>query len=267
MAHHEELQNPESFPATPPERDLFLVATLRGGRIVNFRSMSNSEEIHSHEVYPVTPRNADFSLQKDVQSKKENDMGLSERPMRPVASMKVEFWHQGEKASDWKPAEGARRQNYAKRADQFGLLLLGTAVVLFAVIVLVLYLNNRSYVLKANASRETTPAAVDFYQGNHVFSEKVAAEKAAKEGHPVPGVSSVDDAVEVSLRDQMSSMSSKMEKIRSEKQEDEVPPPLPDKVPQSEILKQLKPVKAENFESTLEFNGALSKTLQPTNGK
>ena len=191
---------------------------------------------------------------------------MIKRGFTPSNPMKVEYWHQGEKAEAVVSGRRNQMHHYAKRADQFGLLLLASALVVVVVVGVALYINTKRYHYVTSEPNPTSPAVVDFYQGNYTFSQKVANEKAAKQseqGHVVHGISLVNDDLEVSLHDQMSSMSDKMEKMHSEKQMGEALPPAHDTGLKPELMMHLKPTKGENFQSPLEFNGALPKELQP----
>ncbi len=181
--------------------------------------------------------------------------------------MKVEYWHQGDKASGYqKPKPIQQSSRYAKQADQFGLMLVFLAILVSMAVGLVLYLSNKKYSGLPSSTRPTSSASVDFYQGNHVFSQKVAEEKAAKmsdQQHDAHDLYSITDDLEVSLKDQMASMTEKMEKMHLEKNIGEALPPVHDAGPKPELMTPLKPTKEKNFESPLEFNGALPKELQP----
>ena len=181
--------------------------------------------------------------------------------------MKVEYWHQGEKAEAVAVERKTRRHLYSKRADQFGLLLLASALVVVVVVGIALYINSKRYLYATSVPKPTSTAVVDFYLGEHAFTQKVATERAAKiseQGHEIHGISLVNDDLEVSLHDQMSSMSDKMERMHSEKQLGEALPPGHDTGLKPELMMHLKPTKDENFQSPLEFNGDLPKELQPS---
>ena len=182
----------------------------------------------------------------------------------PMKAMKVEYWHQGEQATERKLETNSKKKNHAKRADQLGMLLLGCALLLLVLVSVSLYLNNKRYLYSTGKVVPTSTAVVDFYQGNHAFSEKVAEEKAAKQsinGHEVHGISTVNDDLEVPLSEQMNSMSEKMKEMRSLQQADEAPPPSQDTGQKAE-LPVLKPTHDLNFKSPMEFNKDLPKSLQ-----
>jgi hypothetical protein len=214
--------------------------------------------------FSVIPRESVSTDQEEDREEKSAADMQRKHSFTPVKAMKVEYWNQGEQPMARKPELGLKKKNHAQRADQLGMLLLGCALLVVILVSVTLYLNNKNYLFSTSKVKETTSAVVDFYQGNHTFSEKVAEEKAAKEelnGHQVHGISTVNDDLEVPLSEQMSSMSEKMKKMRSLQQADEAPPPTPDTGPKVG-MGPLKPTQDANFQSPLEFNKDLPKTLQ-----
>ena len=223
--------------------------------------MGNPQEIESVDKLSVIPRESVSTDQGE-----ESAVNMQRKhSFTPVKAMKVEYWNQGEQPMARRPEVALKKKNHAQRADQLGMLLLGCALLVLILVAVTLYLNNRNYLFSTSKVNETSTAVVDFYQGNHAFSEKVAEEKAAKEvlnGHQVHGISTVNDDLEVPLSEQLNSMSKEMEKLRSEKQLGEAPPPSPDKGAKSDLLTPLKPTKDENFQAPSEFNQDLPKALQ-----
>lgn len=224
--------------------------------------MGKPQKIESIDQFSVIPREPVSTDQEEDREEAAVEM-QRKHSFTPVRAMKVEYWNQGEQPMARKPELGLKKKNHAKRADQLGLLLLGCALLVVILVSVTLYLNNKNYLFSTSKVKETSTAVVDFYQGNHAFSEKVAEEKAAKEalnGHQVHGISTVNDDLEVPLSEQMNSMSEKMAKMRKLRQSDETPP-TPDTGPKVGIA-PLKPTQDVNFQSPLEFNKDLPKNLQ-----
>jgi hypothetical protein len=232
--------------------------------------MGKPQEIENLNQFSVIPREP-VSTDKKGDQEVEPAVDLQRKhSFTPVKAMKVEYWNQGERPMAKKPEHGLNKRNHAqrashhaRRADQLGVLLLGCALLVVILVSATLYLNNKNYLFSTSKVKETSTAVVDFYQGNHAFSEKVAEEKAAKEvlnGHQVHGISTVNDDLEVPLSEQMNSMNEKMEKMRKLRETDEVPP-TPDTGPKVGMT-PLKPTQDANFRSPLEFNKDLPKNLQ-----
>ena len=222
--------------------------------------MGNLQDTESDNQLPIAPR------EPAVEGAPGELPGRHVHTFTPARGMKVEYWHHGERRSVVKKAEvsSKKRVNYAKRSDQMALLLLGSAVLIVLLVAVTLYLNNKNYLFTVSKVKESGTAVVDFYQGNHAFSAKVASEKAAKESvnaHPANGVAAVNDDLEVPLSEQMNSMSEKMKKMRSLQQSEEEAPPSQDSGPKAEI-EAIQPTKEANFQSPLEFNKNLPKGLQ-----
>lgn len=237
-----------------------MVETHHCGSILWHAMMGNFQDTESNNQLPVAPREA------AAQGSAEELAARKKHTFTPVRAMKVEYWHQGEKPSVVKKTEvsSKKRENYAKRSDQMGLLLLGSALLIVILVGLTLYLNNKNYLFTVSKVKESSTAVVDFYQGNHAFSEKVASEKAAKEvinGHQVHGIAIVNDDLEVPLSEQMNSMSEKMKKMRTLQQAEEEAPPSKDSGPKAGMA-PLQPTKPANFQSPLEFNKNLPKGLE-----
>ena len=228
--------------------------------------MANQKEIHNIELFPMT-HHIPISSDQGSDGSSEPESKMPHRhALTPVKAMKVEYWHQGEQPEqEWKSEPVVKHKQHSRRADQFGILLIVCAIVVVALVAATLYLNSKRYLLLSGTVAEPNAAVVDFYQGNHTFSQKVAEEKAAKlnPGHQIHGISAVNEDLEVPLSEQMNSMSEKMKKMRSVKQTDEPAPATPDTGPKVG-LGPLKPTKDANFQSPLEFNNALPKELQKT---
>ena len=130
-----------------------------------------------------------------------------------------------------------------------------------------LYLTNKKYALKVGEDgiQKPKPAEIDFYQGNHAFSSKVAEEKASIDGSlksDVLNVPGVNNDLEISLQEQMDSLKEKLEKMRTQKLLEEPPIPQPDKARSPEQVLGVKPTELRRFEAPLEFNSMLPKQLQ-----
>ena len=222
-------------------------------------SMTHPEEFENFDPFPVAPRTSVVPAQSDETGEVQQP---KKRQFTPVDPSKVEYWHQGEKAVASRSERFFRRKPHAKRADQFTMLLLVCSLVVLLFVLVAIYSNNRRYLFATAQPVETTTPVVDFYQGNHVFSEKVAEERAAKEsGHPVHGITTVNDNLEVPISEQMSSMDDKMEKVRIEKEAPEQLPPTPD-VGYKNVPVEVKPMNKENFQSPPDMNATLPKVLQ-----
>lgn len=228
--------------------------------------MGDPEQIDNIEPFPTVPRAPMPSSQhREGEIDRESSTILSVRhSLTPVKAMKVQYWHQGEQPEPaWKPGAPVKKSNHAKRADQLSLLLIVCALLLVGAVAVTLHFSGKRYFFTTDESKKGGTATVDFYQGNHTFSQKVAEEKAAKldQGHQIHGISTVNDDLEVPLSEQMNSMSEKMKQMRSVKQADEPAPPAHDTGPKVD-LSPLKPTKDANFQSPLEFNNTLPKVLQ-----
>lgn len=228
--------------------------------------MGDPKQINNIEPFPTLPRD---QMPSSLHQEAEGDPKAAPRvtlqhSLTPVKAMKVQYWHQGEQPEPaWNTDIPQKKSSHAQRADQLSLLLILCAVLLVGAVALALYFNGKRYFYTTDQSKKSGTAMVDFYQGNHTFSQKVAEEKAAKlgQGHQIHGISTVNEDLEVPLSEQMNSMSEKMKQMRSVKQADEPPPPARDTGPKVD-LSPLKPTKDANFQSPLEFNNNLPKALQ-----
>ena len=239
-----------------------------GGILAHTTSMVDPEQINNIEPFPAVPRDQSLSSldqEEDAVSETTSRPAI-QHSLTPVKAMKVQYWHQGEHPSpDWNSEAQPKKSSHAKRADQLSLLLIVCALLLVGAVGLTLYFSGKRYFLTTDESKKEGTAMVDFYLGNHTFSQKVAEEKAAKlgEGHQIHGISTVNEDLEVPLSEQMNSMSEKMKQMRSVKQADEPLPPTHDTGPNIGLT-PLKPTKDANFQSPLEFNNSLPKVLQKT---
>ncbi len=230
--------------------------------------MENTPETEDQrELLPIIPRASEVQLP----GKKEGDGAETDIPKRhlhgftPVKGMKVEYLQSVEQQPQRKkPVLNPKRQYHAQRADQFGMLLLGCALLIVCLVAVSLYLNNKKYLFSAGKLKPTAPAVVDFYQGNHVFLEKIAEEKAAKQmtlGHSVHGISTVNDDLEVPLSEQMSSMSEKMQKMRALQRADEASS-SPLDLGKGSNMGEIKPIHDTSFESMMEFHKDILRLLR-----
>ena len=229
--------------------------------------MGKSEEIPNIEIFPLTrriPQPVDREILGEVP-----DVAVhpKERSLTPVKKMDIEFWHQGEEASEVVPKSYSKRTDHSKRADHLGIMLAFFALIVLGLTCLGLYVNNRRYSnkLRQEVTQNTRSAEIDFYQGNHAFSSKVAEEKASIEGNlktEVLNVPGANSDLEISLQEQMDSMREKLEKMRTQKLLEEPPIPQPDKVRAPEPVLGVRPTELRRFEAPLEFNRMLPKQLQ-----
>jgi len=221
--------------------------------------MVHPEEFENFEPFPVAPRTSVGPSQGDEVGEIQP---IKKRQFTPVDTSKVEYWHQGEKAVNSKTGRFFRRKPHAKRADQFTMLLLICSLLVLLFVLVAIYSNNKRYLFATAQPVVTTTPDVDFYQGNHAFSEKVDEERAAKEAaHQVHGITAVDDNLEVPISEQMSSMDAKMEKMRIEKAAPEQLPATPD-IGYKNVPIEVKPMKKENFQAPADMNATLPKVLQ-----
>ena len=238
--------------------------------------MGIPKEIDNIEPFPTSDRAEAHSRKATAQSParmmRTEEKGVHRRrfstknSFTPSSPMRVEYWHQGDRAETIIPEKKLHRHLYAKRADDLGLLLLASALAFIVLIGIVLYIGSKKYHNTTGEPKSTSPATIDFYLGNHAFKQKVANERAAKlseTGRKVQGTSLVNDDLEVSLHDQMSSMSDKMEKMHLEQQMGESTPAEHDTGAKPDLMMHVKPTKDENFRSPLEFNNNLPKAIQP----
>ena len=233
--------------------------------------MGNPEEISNIEHFPVSPRVTRPLGNPPLDSENPSDSPLSKRSLTPSPTGDVEFWHHGERSGQIKPITNPNKSsNHAKRADQLGLALGLLTVIVLTVTIVALYLANKRYNFENAPKPKTSTPTVDFYLGNNVFSKKYKEEKEAKESlldnEALGIVATTGDDLQVSLKEQMSSMNEKLEQMRARKLNEESPLPLPEikaKVPG--IPLEVKPIELKKFESPLEFNGLLPKSIQQTN--
>ena len=85
--------------------------------------MGNLQDTESDNQLPIAPREA------AVEGAAEELPGRHVHTFTPARGMRVEYWHHREKRAAVKKTEvsSKKRVNYAKRSDQMGLLLLGSA--------------------------------------------------------------------------------------------------------------------------------------------
>jgi len=225
--------------------------------------MDETSKIPSDDQTTITPR-IDQSAGNDP---KEEKAALPARYFHtPKGKMKTEFFeHQVTESRDPVQKFSPKKGIHSKRADQFNILLLVSAVVVLIVVMVAMILNSKKYSLKKTDPRHSAEASVDFYQGNSVYSQKVEEERAAKESS-LRGRNQRDslvvDPMEITIQDQTITMNRKIEEMRAKKLKGEAQRPLPDTGPISGIPLKLKPAKIENFNTPLDLNGTLPKSLQ-----
>jgi hypothetical protein len=220
--------------------------------------MASPEEIPNIEPFPLSPRLRNREMPADAPA----STGVpSARSFTPLQRAKVEFWHQGEQASQVEKGYKPRRTDHARRADQMGLLMAVFAALAIALVAAALYLNNKKYSFEAGSSPKAKTPVVDFYQGNQAFAKKVKEEREGPSSPDLP-VQGANEDFEISLQAQMASMNEKLEKMRSQKLVEEPPIPLPDKGARPVPVIGVRPTEIQKFNSPLEFNGMLPKPLQ-----
>jgi hypothetical protein len=220
--------------------------------------MASPEEIPNIEPFPLSPRFRDGGSASGVPTA---PSAPSVRLLTPVQRAKVEFWHQGEQPSQVEKISKVPRYDYARRADQMGLLMGVFAVLVIGLVAVALHLNNKKYSFEAGSASKTTTPVVDFYQGNHAFERKVKEERDGPSAADLP-VQGVNEDFEISLQSQMASMKEKLEKMRSQKLIEEPPIPVPEKGARPVPVIGVRPTEMQKFNSPLEFNGMLPKPLQ-----
>ena len=238
-------------------------------------AMGIPKEIDNIEPFPTPDREEALSRKAPDQSparmmRTEEKGGHKRRfstknSFTPSSPMRVEYWHQGDRAETNLPKKKLHSRIYAKRADDLGLLLLASAMAFIVFLGVVFFVSTRMSHHTISVSKPASPATINFYLGNHAFTQKVANERAAKlleTGNKIHGSSPLSDNLEVSLHDQISSMSDKMEKMHLEQQMGEPLPAEPDMGTKPDLMMHVKPTKDENFRSPLEFNNTLPKAIQ-----
>lgn len=219
--------------------------------------MGLPEDIPNIEPFPLAPR-----VRKQEQGGETAPAPKKpERPLSPVNRAKVEFWHQGEKPL---PREELRvpkkHYDYARRADQLTIFMAAIAGVVLVLVLIAVKWNDKKYSVHGEMAKKTASPNLDFYQGNRTFSKVVNIEKNRPVDSANPELSVVEDAMVIPLKDQMSSMQEKLEKIRSQRLVVEEPAePEKDTGVRPEPLK---PMDEKNFSAPMEFNGMLPKQLR-----
>ena len=226
--------------------------------------MASPEEIPNIEHVPVFPRRPRESAKRLEKQPRDTIKPVS---LTTVKKVNVEFWHQGEKAGEYKPDASSRGGNYSKKADQFNLILIVIAVLLIGLTGVLLHMGNKKYAeVAATMPAENTrvaDATVDFYRGNYAFSKKIAEERAAKEAGlkaltPNPAATGQD--FEISLQAQIQGMNEKLKKMRLENEVPDAPPPPSDTGAPNPIV--IKPTNFQNFVAPADLNQTLPKALQ-----
>jgi hypothetical protein len=238
--------------------------------------MPTTEEFDSFEPFEpisVDARPRMVSPQSDVEDPSTDTKPPIKRQLTPVNLQKVEFWHSGESPTKRKIERYSVGSMYARRADELGIFLFVFALLVLVCVVAFNRLTAKKYLITAHPS-ETTTAVVDFYQGNHAFSQTEAEERAyrhlqeaskvalsSKKGHVYgDDAASTNSELEVPILEQMKSMTEEIQKMRLVKQAGEAPPPAPD---HGVIVDYPKvPVAPQNFESPDNLKGSLPSALQ-----
>ena len=240
-----------------------------------FGDMGNPEEIPNIEHFPLSPRMARSPVPSSTQGEIELAPEVTNRSLTPAHKVQVEFWHQGEKAAEVaSPVKSnlsqrsKRKLRPDQRADQLGWMMGVLALIVIAVTIYGLRLNNKKYSYKDGFSKKSSVPTIDFYQGNNAFIKKVQQEKGVEKessGVEEPSLPGGNSDMEIPLKDQMASMNEKLEKIRAQKLIEEPPIPMPEKIQKPALLLEIKPTDPKKFDNPLEFNGMLPKSLQQTN--
>jgi len=242
------------------------------GENAYFMNMGEPEEISNIESFPLSPRMAHPPIPSTIRKESELPPAITKRSLTPAHKIQVEFWHQGEKAAESvspvKSPPSNRSKMAHQRADQFGWIMGGLALIVITVIFISLHLSNRKYSYKDGFSKKSTTPIVDFYQGNIVFAKKVqqarGLEKSSSEDE-MPAILGASEGMDISLKDQMASMNAKLEQVRAQKLNEEPAISMPEKLANPALHLEIKPVDPKKFENPLEFNGMLPKPLQQTN--
>lgn len=222
--------------------------------------MGTPDKISNIEPFPIIPRVPAPSTQENLERQQSADPVTTSRSLTPTGRMQVQFWHEGESPEPPKKKIFPKKKKieHAKRADQLGYLMIGVAVVvLIATIILLRMKPDKDLVAKIKP-REQGLAELNFHQGNHAFTKKMAEERAAK-ASPMPSNSGqtnslqqgVTEDLEITLQQQISGMSQKIEKMRAMKDVEEPPPPPPDTgvIP----VPVVKPTFIQNFTAPKQF--------------
>lgn len=135
------------------------------------------------------------------------------------------------------------------------------AVAVIVAVIVALQLNNRKYSFEAGAVPKTVTPDIEFYQGNRAFDRKVKEEKEGLITKEIP-VQGASDDLEISLQAQMASMNDKLQKMRSQKLLEEPPLAQPGNTPGPVPIMGVSPAEMKKFNSPLEFNSMIPKSLQ-----
>lgn len=220
--------------------------------------MASSEEIPNIEPFPIPPRVINRAQTPPPASRPEEP---SRRSLTPVHKGKVEFWHPGEQPGPVEKLAKTISYPHARRADHIGILMAVMALLFIVLVAVALRLNNRKYSFESSSPSKTTAPVVDFYQGNQAFNQKVREEKTGLTAPDLP-VHGANGDMEISLQAQMASMNEKLERMRSQKLIEEPPIPEPDKGVRPVPVIGVRPTEIQKFNSPLEFNGMLPKSLR-----
>jgi hypothetical protein len=245
-----------------------------------FIDMGLPEEIPNIEHFPLSPRMAHPHVPSSPQEETELTLEITKRTLTPAHKIQVEFWHQGEKAAEVvSPVKSSpsnpsnlshpskRKQRPDQRADQLGWIMGVLALIVIAVTIYGLYLNNKKYSYKDGFSKKSSTPTIDFYQGNNAFTKKVQQERGVENefsGVEVRSLPGGNTDMEIPVKDQMASMNEKLEKIRAQKLIEEPPIPMLEKLQKPAMPLGVKPSDLKKFDNPLEFNGMLPESLQQT---
>ncbi len=229
--------------------------------------MGTPEKISNIEPFPIIPRVAGPSTQENFERDQSADPVLPTRSLTPTGKVEVRFWHEGEAAIP-QPQKlfGPKKKkiDHAKRADRLGYLMMGVAVVVMAVTATLLILKPDKDLVAKIKPKEQGLAELNLHQGNYAFSKKMAEERAAKAtrmrsntGQTNSLQEGVTEDLEITLQQQITGMSEKIEKMRAMKNIEEPPPPPPDTgvIPVPEV----KPTFIQNFTAPKQFTEAEKK--------
>jgi len=196
---------------------------------------------------------------------------LRKRAFTPMDKSKVQFWHQGEGAAEYrteaktKPKAPKRNSQHHLRANKMNRLIMVSALVLIALLGTVLFLNEKFYRNKEKVAVTEAPVPDD-NEGTRAFDRALKEERSPiiqkyLEGKESGGSILVDDAG-VSRMDQKALFLEKMEKYRLQKQTNHPGSILPEAT--APVIQRIMNPKTKDFQAPGEMNGLLPKSLLNT---